>query len=191
MREWGVAKEGEINITNLSPLPNPHSLLPISYPSHHYNSRTHTMENDQHDSDLTPSEPRPRRQPRTPEETEAAERLARRCAELMLEKKGRDVVLMNVGELTDMADYFVLCSGDNDVHVRSLAENVREELRKEGISPWKTEGWQGQTWIIMDYVEVVVHVFYRETRGFYKLERLWSDAQIEHISDEPLKEPEE
>ena len=110
--------------------------------------------------------------------------MGRRCAELMVEKKARDIVLLDVRGLTDIADFFVVCSCDNDTHVKAVAENIRDELAKEEIRPWKTEGWQGLNWIILDYVEVVAHVFYHEKRHFYKLERLWADAKIEHITDE-------
>lgn len=110
--------------------------------------------------------------------------LARACAELILEKKGRDVVIMDVANLTDMTQNFVICSCDNDVHVRAVADHIRDELAGRGFRPWRTEGWQGLNWIIMDYVDVVVHVFYRETREFYKLERLWADAEITTVQDE-------
>ncbi len=101
----------------------------------------------------------------------------------MLENKARDIILLDVRGLTDIADFFVICSCDSDIHVKAIAENVREELGKEGIGSWKTEGWQGMNWVILDYVEVVAHVFYHEKRRFYKLERLWADAKIEHIAD--------
>ena len=115
---------------------------------------------------------------------EAAE-LAERAAELILEKKGHDVTIMDVGDLTDVTRFFVLCSCDNDVHVRAVAENVRDQLAEEGIKPWKTEGWQGMTWILMDYVDVVIHIFYNEKRNFYQLERIWADAPSRQVIDDP------
>lgn len=118
------------------------------------------------------------------EKTYTSEELARHCTELMMEKKAGDIVLLDVRGLTDIADFFVVCSCDNDTHVKAVAENIREVLGKADIRPWKTEGWQGMNWIILDYVEVVAHVFYHEKRHFYKLERLWSDAKIEHITDQ-------
>jgi ribosome-associated protein len=120
-----------------------------------------------------------------PREGEEAAALADEAARLILEKKGHDVTIMDVGELTDVTRFFVLCSCDNDVHVRAVAEHIRDELAKVGVKPWKTEGWQGMTWILMDYVDVVLHVFYHETRNFYKLERLWADAPSRRISDDP------
>ena len=119
----------------------------------------------------------------SPEESGSAA-LAEECASLVLEKKGRDVVIMDVATLTDVARNFVICSCDNDVHVRAVAEHIREQLAERGLRPWRTEGWKGLNWIIMDYVDVVVHIFYRETREFYKLERLWADAEITVVHDE-------
>ena len=113
-----------------------------------------------------------------------SEELARHCTELMIEEKAGDIVLLDVRGLTDVADFFVVCSCDNDTHVKAVAENIRESLKKEEIEVWKTEGWQGMNWIILDYVEVVAHIFYHEKRHFYKLERLWADAKIEHITDQ-------
>ncbi len=126
-------------------------------------------------------------EPMSREEEKKSRELARECAELILEKKGGDVVIMDVANLTDVARHFVICSCDNDVHVRAVAEHIREELAERGVRPWRTEGWQGLNWIIMDYVDVVVHVFYRETREFYKLERLWADAEITNVQDEAEK----
>lgn len=125
-----------------------------------------------------------RERPPGREESEAS-RLAEEAAQLILEKKGRNVTILDVAGLTDVARHFVICSCDNDVHVRAVAENVREELATQGAKAWKTEGWQGLNWVIMDYVDVVVHVFYHETREFYKLERLWADAPSRKISDDP------
>jgi ribosome-associated protein len=111
--------------------------------------------------------------------------LARRCAELMLSKKAKDVVMLDIRDLTDMADFFVVCSADSDIQVKAIADAVLDGLAEIGIKPYRTEGWQGQQWIILDFVEVVAHVFYREAREFYKIERLWSDAKVERIVDEP------
>jgi ribosome-associated protein len=111
--------------------------------------------------------------------------LARRCAELALTKKGKDVVMLDIRTLTDMADFFVVCTGESDTQVRAIADAVLDGLAEQGIKPYRTEGWQGQQWIILDFVEVVVHIFYKETRDFYKIERLWADAKIERVVDEP------
>jgi ribosome-associated protein len=111
--------------------------------------------------------------------------LARRCAELALSKKAKDVVMLDIRELTDMSDFFVVCNGDSDTQVRAIADAVADGLAEQGIKPYRTEGWQGSQWIILDFIEGVVHVFYKETREFYKIERLWADAKIEHVVDAP------
>jgi ribosome-associated protein len=115
--------------------------------------------------------------------------LARRCAELMLSKKAKDVVMLDIRPLTDMADFFVVCTADSDVQVKAIADAVLDGLAEVGTKPYRTEGWQGQQWIILDFVEVVAHIFYREAREFYKIERLWSDAKIERVTDEAQAEP--
>src|SRR5262249_25872257 len=119
---------------------------------------------------------------RQPDEAGA---LARQCAELMLTKKAKDVVIMDIHTLTDMADYFVVGSADSDIQMKAIDDAVLDGLVAEGVKPYRTEGWQGGQWIILDLVEVVVHVFYREARDFYKIERLWADAPMERIADEP------
>jgi ribosome-associated protein len=111
--------------------------------------------------------------------------LARMCAELMLEKKAHDVVMLDLRKLTDVTDFFVVCSADSDTHLRAIADSVLDGAAELGIKPYRTEGWQGQTWIILDFVEVVAHVFYKETREFYKIERLWGDAKVEKVEDKP------
>lgn len=110
--------------------------------------------------------------------------LARRCAELMLSKKAKDVVILDLRQLTDMTDFFVVCTADSDIQVRAVADAVLDGMLEYEIKPYRTEGWQGQQWVILDFVEVVVHVFYREARDFYKIERLWSDAKVEKVVDE-------
>jgi ribosome-associated protein len=111
--------------------------------------------------------------------------LARRCAELALTKKAKDVVVLDIRKLTDMSDFFVVCHGDNDTQVRAIADAILDGTTELGMKPYRTEGWQGLQWVILDFVEVVVHVFYRETREFYKIERLWADAKVEKVVDEP------
>jgi len=111
--------------------------------------------------------------------------LARRCADLMLSKKAKDVVMLDIRGVTDMADFFVIGSADSDTQLKAIADAVLDGLNEHDIKPYRTEGWQGQQWIILDFVEVVVHIFYREAREFYKIERLWSDAKVERVVDEP------
>ena len=109
--------------------------------------------------------------------------LARHIAELMLSKKAKDVVTLDLRQLTDMTDFFVVCTADSDIQVKAIADAVLDGMLELGMKPYRTEGWQGQQWIILDFVEVVAHVFYREARDFYKIERLWADAKVEKVED--------
>ena len=98
-------------------------------------------------------------------------------------KKGHDVVLMDLRKVTSMTDFFILVTADSDTQVRAVADAMIDELHREGEKPWRSEGWEGMQWIILDFVDYVVHVFQREARAYYNLERLWGDAQIEKVID--------
>ena len=115
----------------------------------------------------------------------ASSRTARLIAELMLSKKAEDVVILDLRRLTDIAEYFVLCSGQTDLHVRAIVDGVLEGMEAEGIRPWFVEGYEDARWVVLDFVDVVVHVFQPEVRTFYNLERLWGDAPREELKEEP------
>lgn len=109
--------------------------------------------------------------------------LAKNIAEFALSKKAYDVLLLDVRKLTSTADFFIICSADSDTQVRAVADAVEQGTSDIGVRVWHTEGFHASTWIILDYVDVVVHVFHRETRSYYNLERLWSDAKASAIED--------
>jgi ribosome-associated protein len=109
---------------------------------------------------------------------------AQRAASLCLDLKAQDVVLLNLKPVSDLTDFFVIGNGTSDTHVRSVAEHVMDELRKEGLRPAHVEGLQQGRWVLLDYVDFVVHLFHPTLRQFYQLERLWSDAE-----SVPLGEP--
>jgi len=88
-------------------------------------------------------------------------------------KKAKDISILKVTGVTLLADYFILCSGTSSTQVRALADGVEEALEKAGEKPFVKEGRQGQNWILMDYSDVIIHVFNQETREFYDLEKLW------------------
>ncbi len=104
--------------------------------------------------------------------------LARRAAMVALDSKATDVVLLNLKPVTDVTDYFLIASGTSDTHVRSVAEHVIEELKKEGHAVNHVEGLAQGRWVLLDYVDFVVHVFHPTLRQFYQLERLWGDAEV-------------
>jgi len=109
---------------------------------------------------------------------------AQRAAALCLDLKANDVVVLNLAGVSDMTDCFVIASGTSDTHVRSLGEHVMEELRKEGMRAHHVEGLQQGRWVLLDYVDFVVHLFHPTLRDFYQLERLWGDAEVVPITPE-------
>ena len=109
---------------------------------------------------------------------EAPLALARRAAQACLDSKATDVVLLDLKGVSDVADFFVIASGTSDTHVRSTADKVVEELDKAGSRVHHAEGQTQGRWVLLDFVDVVVHVFHPALRQFYQLERLWSDAEV-------------
>lgn len=109
--------------------------------------------------------------------TAAAHALVHAAAEAALSKKARDLVALDLRGLEGVADYFFICSGESDVQVKAIAEAVEDRLRERGARPWHVEGLEGRRWVLLDYVELVVHVFHQRTREYYLLERLWGDAR--------------
>lgn len=110
--------------------------------------------------------------------------IARLIAEAALVKKATDIVVLDLRELSEITDFFVICSGDSDVQVRAIADQISESLSKVGVTEWHVEGYLHGRWILIDYVEVVVHVFLQEVRDYYGLEDLWGDAPSERMRDE-------
>ena len=105
----------------------------------------------------------------------------------MQERKATDIVVLNLKELTNaVADYFIICSANSDTQLDAIARSVEEEVEKiSGESPWQTEGRTNREWVLLDYVDVVVHVFLRDRRKFYALEELWGDAEISYVEADP------
>lgn len=110
--------------------------------------------------------------------------LAKHVADLALSKKAQDVVVMNLRGLSSVTDFFVVCSADSDVQVRAIASAVEDGLKLKGERPWQFERGS-PNWVVLDYVDVVLHVFHKNTRPFYNLEKLWGDAKISHVQDTP------
>lgn len=103
----------------------------------------------------------------------------------LMEKKARDIVLLDVRKLTTLTDYFVVCHGTSETQIRALANSVMEKVKEViGENVWKQEGLNARRWIILDYVNVVVHIFSEEKREYYGIERMWNDAVVTEIKDE-------
>lgn len=108
--------------------------------------------------------------------------LAKKAAEIALTKKAKNVVILDLRELTTITDYFVICSGEMDLHVKAIVDEIQEKL-KPHARPWHIEGYQNLSWVLMDYVDFVVHVFQEEKRKYYNLEKLWGDAPAETMGE--------
>ena len=103
--------------------------------------------------------------------------LALLAARALSEKKGREIQVLEIADLTTLADYFVLCTGSSNTQINALVDNVEKVLTEQaGEEPLHREGYRGGTWVLLDYGCVAVHVFNEEARAFYGLERLWSDG---------------
>jgi len=112
----------------------------------------------------------------------SSELLAEIIANAALEKKGEDIKIFDLAGLTDMTDQFVIVTGNGNLHVKAIVDNIQDNTLKVS-KPWHVEGYQGLKWVLLDYVDVVVHVFDRVTREYYDIERLWADAKISSVSD--------
>ncbi len=101
------------------------------------------------------------------------------CAvEGLEDKKGEDIKVIDISEVSPISDYFILASGSNRNQVQAMADSVEEKMHKAGFSLKQVEGYDSANWILMDFVDIVVHVFDRESRNFYDLERIWKDGKL-------------
>ncbi|NIS74505.1 MAG: ribosome silencing factor [Deltaproteobacteria bacterium] len=103
-----------------------------------------------------------------------AEKLLRYIAELAQQKKAENIKLLDIREFSNIADYFFICSGNSDRQVTTIAENIIENLKKLHIRPQGLEGLKQGRWIVIDYIDTVVHIFYEQVREFYEIDELWS-----------------
>ena len=107
--------------------------------------------------------------------------VACKAAELMHTRKGGDVVILDLGQLSSATDFFVICSAESDTQVRAVADAVIAGLEGEGVRITHLEGYQERRWVLIDCFDVVVHIFLADVREYYALERLWGDAPLEKI----------
>jgi ribosome-associated protein len=117
-----------------------------------------------------------------------APELAKKVAALAIAKKAKDVLILDLRGLTTMADFFVLCSGDSETHVKAIGDAVEDGMEKALNAPWHREAGS-PNWVVLDFVDVVLHVFHKNTRSFYNLENLWGDAKIHRVADKPPLRP--
>lgn len=110
--------------------------------------------------------------------------LAKKVIKFALEKKAEDTVLLDLRRISPIADFFVVCSGTSDVQVKAIADSVIEGCQKAGIEIYNVEGYESLNWVLIDLIDVVLHVFQPATRNYYQLERLWGDAPKESFDYE-------
>ena len=109
--------------------------------------------------------------------------VAKMAVEALNDKKAIDVKVIDISGMTVIADYFIIASGTNTNQVQSLADNVEETLGRAGYEPRQTEGYNSASWILMDYNDIIVHIFSEEDRLFYDLERIWRDGKMVDIQE--------
>jgi ribosome-associated protein len=126
----------------------------------------------------TPTIGLPHRDGEVPENGIAPLDLARRIVELAEDKKAADIVLLDLGELTTLADAFVVCSGGSERQISAIADGILETLRDEGVKPIGREGTAESHWVLLDYGSVIVHVFTPPERDYYQLEKHWAAARV-------------
>ena len=108
---------------------------------------------------------------------------AKRISELMLEKKALDVTIIDVRKITTLTDFFVLCTSESQPQTRAITDHIHQEMKKEAMKAWHIEGYQQLDWVLVDFVNIVAHVFSKDAREYYEFERLWADGKITRIKD--------
>ena len=114
---------------------------------------------------------------------EKSKKMAKIAYQALDDKKGEDIRIIDISQVSVLADYFIICNGSNESQVRALVDNAEEELAKEGFQVKQTEGQGLGNWVLMDFGDIIIHVFDKENRLFYDLERIWSDGKQVDISE--------
>lgn len=113
-----------------------------------------------------------------------SDKLIEVIGEALLDRKAEDITVLDVHKLTTLADKFVICHASTDVQIKAIADNVNKETKEQlNEKAWKEEGRETRRWVILDYVNVVVHIFKKELREYYALERMWNDAPVRKIEE--------
>ncbi len=113
--------------------------------------------------------------------------LSQLVAQGMLEKKANGIIILDLRNIKNaVTDFFVICSGNSDTQVDAITDSIEEQVYKQsGLDPWHKEGKENKEWILLDYVDVVAHVFKKDRRQFYAIEDLWGDAEVTQVDSEP------
>ena len=110
-------------------------------------------------------------------------KIVNQFVELMQDKKVQDIVILDVKELTSLTDYFILCTSESTPQTKAVMDHIYKNMRENGFRPNNLEDTKTLEWVAMDYFNVVIHIFNKETRDYYQFERLWGDAKIEKINE--------
>ena len=117
--------------------------------------------------------------------------IAQLVAEAALSRRANDVAILDLRGIASFTDFFVICSGNSDTHLEGISNAILEKLEENAVEIWHKEGNRSDNWILLDYVDVVVHLFLREAREFYNLERLWADAPTVELPEALIDDDEE
>lgn len=114
---------------------------------------------------------------------ENSQQIASQMANLMLDKKALDIQILDVRGLTTLTDFFIVCTSESQPQTRAICNHIEDEMFILGIKPWHKEGYENLDWVLVDFVNIVVQIFSRESRKYYDFERLWGDAKITKVKD--------
>ena len=108
---------------------------------------------------------------------------AQRISELMIEKKAIDIIIIDVRKITTLTDFFVICTSESEPQTRAITDHINLTMKKEGSESWHIEGYENLDWVLVDFVNIVAHIFSKKTREYYEFERLWADGVITIVHD--------
>ena len=109
---------------------------------------------------------------------------AQRISELMMEKKAVDIIIIDVRKITTLTDFFVVCTSESEPQTRAITDHINQKMKEEGVKSWHIEGYEHLDWVLVDFVNIVAHIFSKESRKYYEFERLWADGTITIVQDE-------
>ena len=110
--------------------------------------------------------------------------LVKTITKLIKEKKGYDISIIDIKKLSSLTDYFIICTSDSAPQTRAISNHIKKELSKKKIKPLQIEGFEYMDWILIDYYDIVIHIFKKEKREFYNIERLWNDTKITRVKND-------
>ena len=106
-----------------------------------------------------------------------------RISTLMLEKKALNIKIIDVRNITTLTDFFVICTSESEPQTRAITDHIHDQMKANGMKAWHIEGYENLDWVLLDYINIVVHVFSRDSRDYYDLDRLWADGKITQVHD--------